>query len=69
MGVPRHPGNGEGAGCELRDGAGRLPDIIATGGDAETLFKGWELAHANRAGLDAVRYPLAYANHPIKRDT
>jgi type III pantothenate kinase len=48
---------------------GAWPDIIATGGDAETLFKGWELVHAIAPDLTLYGIALAYADHHIKHDT
>ncbi|HEX8524047.1 MAG TPA: type III pantothenate kinase [Tepidisphaeraceae bacterium] len=48
---------------------GFWPDIIATGGDAETLFKDWELIHATAPDLTLYGIALAYANHHIKHDT
>lgn len=47
---------------------GSWPDLIATGGDAETLFKGWELVHAVAPDLTLYGIALAYANHHIKHD-
>lgn len=48
---------------------GNWPDIIATGGDAEALFEGWELIHAIAPDLTLYGIALAYANHHIKHDT
>ena len=48
---------------------GRWPDLIATGGDAEKLFEGWELVHAISPDLTLYGIALAYANHYIKRGT
>jgi type III pantothenate kinase len=48
---------------------GSWPDMIATGGDAETLFKGWELVHAIAPDLTLYGIALAYANHHIKHGT
>jgi type III pantothenate kinase len=48
---------------------GTWPDVIATGGDAETLFKGWELVHAIAPDLTLYGIALAYTDHHIKRQT
>lgn len=48
---------------------GNWPDIIATGGDAETLFKGWELIHAISPDLLLYGIALAYTNHHIKHES
>jgi type III pantothenate kinase len=48
---------------------GQWPDLIATGGDAETLFGGWELVHAVAPDLTMYGIALAYANHHIKHGT
>ena len=48
---------------------GNWPELIATGGDAETLFKGWELVHAVAPDLTLYGIALAYANHHIKHGT
>lgn len=45
---------------------GAWPDIIATGGDAEKLFKGWELIHAVSPDLLLYGIALAYTNHCIE---
>lgn len=45
---------------------GTWPEIIATGGDAQTLFGGWELIHAVAPDLTLYGIALAYANHHIK---
>jgi type III pantothenate kinase len=45
---------------------GQWPDLIATGGDAETLFGGWDLVHAVAPDLTIYGIALAYANHQIK---
>jgi type III pantothenate kinase len=45
---------------------GTWPDLIATGGDAEKLFTGWELVHAVSPDLTLFGIALAYANHHIK---
>jgi type III pantothenate kinase len=47
---------------------GNWPDLIATGGDAEMLFKGWELAHAIAPDLTLYGVALAYVNHNTKHD-
>jgi type III pantothenate kinase len=47
---------------------GRWPDLIATGGDAETLFKGWELVHAISPDLVLYGIALAYSNHRMNQD-
>lgn len=45
---------------------GFWPDIIATGGDAQRLFEGWELIHAVSPDLTFYGAALAYAEHHIK---
>lgn len=45
---------------------GAWPDLIATGGDAEKLFGGWELVHAIAPDLTLYGIALAYVNHHIK---
>ncbi len=45
---------------------GTWPDVIATGGDAQNLFEGWELVHAVSPDLTLYGIALAYANHHIK---
>jgi type III pantothenate kinase len=47
---------------------GRWPEIIATGGDAQVLFGGWELIHAISPDLTLYGIALAYADHHIKDD-
>ena len=63
------PGHGQRADRELRDGMGFWPDIIATGGDAQALFEGWELIHAISPDLTLYGIALAYTNHQIKHET
>lgn len=48
---------------------GHWPDLIATGGDAEKLFKDWELVHAISPDLTLYGIALAYAEHHIKHGT
>jgi type III pantothenate kinase len=48
---------------------GHWPDLIATGGDAEKLFAGWELVHAISPDLTLYGVALAYTNHHIKNGT
>ena len=48
---------------------GTWPDVIATGGDAEKLFAGWELVHAVAPDLTLYGVALAYAEHHIKHGT
>jgi type III pantothenate kinase len=48
---------------------GQWPEIIATGGDADQLFKGWELIHAIAPDLGLYGIALAYAEHHIKHGT
>ena len=43
--------------------------LIATGGDAERLFKGWELVHAISPDLGMYGIALAYAEHHIHNDS
>jgi type III pantothenate kinase len=45
------------------------PDVIATGGDAQLLFTGWEIVHAIAPDLTLYGLALAYANHHIKHGT
>jgi type III pantothenate kinase len=45
---------------------GNWPDLIATGGDAEVLFRNWEIVHAIAPDLTLYGIALAYANHHIK---
>ena len=45
---------------------GRWPDLIATGGDADKIFKDWELVHAISPDLTLYGIALAYTNHHIK---
>jgi type III pantothenate kinase len=47
---------------------GQWPELIATGGDAELLFGGWELVHAIAPDLTLYGIALAYAEHHIKHD-
>jgi len=47
---------------------GQWPEIIATGGDAQKLFGGWELIHAIAPDLTLYGIALAYTNHHIKHD-
>lgn len=42
---------------------GRWPDLIATGGDARTLFEGWELIHAIAPDLTLYGMALAYVEY------
>lgn len=48
---------------------GQWPELIATGGDAELLFGGWELVHAIAPDLTLYGIALAYAEHHIKHET
>jgi type III pantothenate kinase len=48
---------------------GHWPEIIATGGDAKTLFEGWELIHAVAPDLGLYGIAMAYANHHIEHET
>lgn len=48
---------------------GQWPELIATGGDAHTLFEGWELVHAVAPDLTLYGIALAYTNHHIKHGT
>jgi type III pantothenate kinase len=45
---------------------GNWPEMIATGGDAEKLFEGWELVHAISPDLTLYGIALAYAEHYSK---
>jgi len=48
---------------------GNWPEIIATGGDANRLFDGWELIHAISPDLTLYGIALAYTEHLIKRES
>ncbi len=48
---------------------GSWPEVIATGGDAATLFKDWELIHAISPDLTMYGIALAYAEHHITHGT
>jgi type III pantothenate kinase len=48
---------------------GEWPEVIATGGDAELLFGGWELIHAVSPDLSLYGVALAYANHHLRHQT
>jgi type III pantothenate kinase len=48
---------------------GNWPEIICTGGDAKTLFGGWELIHAVSPDLTLHGIALAYTEHHIKHGT
>ena len=48
---------------------GSWPELIATGGDAATLFTNWELVHAISPDLTLYGIALAYAEHHIKNDS
>lgn len=48
---------------------GIWPEIIATGGDAEALFKDWEIIHAISPDLTLYGIALAYTNHYIKHES
>ncbi len=45
---------------------GVWPEVIATGGDAEVLFEGWELVHSVSPDLTLHGIAKAYADHYIK---
>jgi len=45
---------------------GTWPEVIATGGDAEALFKDWELIHAISPDLTIYGIALAYTEHQIR---
>jgi type III pantothenate kinase len=47
---------------------GQWPDIIATGGDAQKLFAGWELIHAVSPDLAMYGIALAYTEHHLKNE-
>lgn len=47
---------------------GRWPEVIATGGDATTLFANWELIHAISPDLTLYGIALAYTNQQIKHE-
>lgn len=47
---------------------GQWPEVIATGGDAQKLFGGWEVVHAVSPDLTLYGIALAYTNHHIKND-
>jgi type III pantothenate kinase len=48
---------------------GRWPEIIATGGDAQALFEGWELIHAIAPDLTLYGIAQAFTEHHIRHDT
>ena len=48
---------------------GRWPELVVTGGDAETLFAGWELVHAVSPELTLYGIAHAYSEHHIKHGT
>jgi type III pantothenate kinase len=48
---------------------GFWPEAIATGGDAQKLFDGWELVHAISPDLTLYGIALSYTNHHIKHGT
>jgi type III pantothenate kinase len=48
---------------------GYWPEVIATGGDAKTLFEGWELINGISQDLTMYGIALAYAEHHIKHGT
>ncbi len=48
---------------------GTWPEVIATGGDAEKLFGGWEMIHAVSPDLTLYGIALAYAEHHIRHGT
>jgi type III pantothenate kinase len=48
---------------------GAWPDIIATGGDAQKLFDGWELIHAVSPDLGLYGIALAYAEQYSRDET
>ena len=48
---------------------GHWPEVIATGGDAATLFANWELVHAVSPDLIFYGIAAAYAEHHIKHRT
>jgi type III pantothenate kinase len=46
---------------------GHWPELIATGGDAQTLFGGWELVHAVAPDLTLYGIALAYVEEDRRR--
>ena len=44
---------------------GTWPDLIATGGDSQKIFEGWELVHAVAPDLSLYGIALAYVEHYI----
>jgi type III pantothenate kinase len=48
---------------------GTWPELIATGGDAQALFEGWELVHAIAPDLTLYGIALAYVQHHSKHGT
>jgi type III pantothenate kinase len=48
---------------------GNWPDVIATGGDAQRLFGGWELIHAVAPDLTLYGIALAFTEHHIRHGT
>ncbi len=47
---------------------GHWPDLICTGGDAKTLFEGWELVHAISPDLTLYGVALAYTNANLEKE-
>ncbi|HZL35769.1 MAG TPA: type III pantothenate kinase [Tepidisphaeraceae bacterium] len=45
---------------------GSWPDVIATGGDAQKLFDGWELIHAIAPDLTLYGIAMAFTNERLK---
>ena len=45
---------------------GNWPEVICTGGDAQLLFEGWELAHAVSPDLMLYGIAHAYTEHQLK---
>jgi len=48
---------------------GHWPEVIATGGDAQALFEGWELINGISPDLTLYGVALAYAEHHIKHES
>ena len=48
---------------------GRWPEVLATGGDAKTLFEGWEIITRVMPDLTLYGIAKAYADHHIKHDS
>ncbi|QOV90596.1 type III pantothenate kinase [Humisphaera borealis] len=48
---------------------GKWPEVVATGGDAQALFSGWEIVTGITPDLTLYGIAKAYADHHIKHDS